>query len=99
VLKQQLPQITGVERARRPGRLPVVLARAEVKAVLAQLSGSPRLVSELLYGAGLRLMEALRLRVKDVVSRCSRLLCAMVKERRRASQCCRTRTRPGYNDT
>lgn len=55
-----------VVRARRPKRLPVVLSVVEVRAVLQQLEGSPVLVCGLLYGGGLRLMEALRLRVQDV---------------------------------
>lgn len=53
-------------RAKRSVRLPVVLSRAEVKAVLAQLIGTPWLIASLLYGSGLRLLECLRLRVKDV---------------------------------
>ena len=53
-------------RARQPRRVPVVLTRGEVAAVLAELDGTPRLVCELLYGSGLRLLEALQLRVKDV---------------------------------
>src|SRR5690606_39016767 len=53
-------------RARRPPRLPTVLTVTEVTAVLAELNGSPRLVASLLYGSGLRLMEAVRLRVKDL---------------------------------
>jgi integron integrase len=52
--------------AKKPVRLPVVLTREEVKVVLAHLSGVPLLVSQLLYGAGLRLKEGLQLRVKDV---------------------------------
>jgi integron integrase len=52
--------------AKRPKRLPVVLTHSEVKAVLAQLKGVPLLVVQLLYGGGLRVNEALRLRVKDV---------------------------------
>ena len=55
-----------VIRAKRPERLPLVLSRAEVEAILAQLQGSAWLMASLLYGAGLRLMECLRLRVKDV---------------------------------
>ncbi|MFN2317204.1 MAG: tyrosine-type recombinase/integrase, partial [Gemmatimonadales bacterium] len=51
---------------RRPVRPPVVLTLAEVAAVLGRLQGVPRLVAVLLYGGGLRLMEALTLRVKDV---------------------------------
>jgi integron integrase len=53
-------------RASRPHRLPAVLARDEVRAVLAQMPEVQRLVATLLYGGGLRLLEALRLRVKDV---------------------------------
>lgn len=52
--------------AKRPARLPVVLTREEVRAVLSRLDGTPHLVALLLYGAGLRLLEALRLRVHDV---------------------------------
>ncbi|HEY7407452.1 MAG TPA: integron integrase, partial [Gemmatimonadaceae bacterium] len=66
VLRDPAPWIEDVVRARRPQRLPVVMTREEVRAVLAKMSGSPRLVALLLYGSGLRLMEALRLRVKDV---------------------------------
>jgi integrase len=53
-------------RAKRPVRPPVVLTRGEVAALLAQLKGAQWLMASLLYGAGLRLMECLRLRVKDV---------------------------------
>lgn len=73
VLGLPLPRLGEVTRAKRPRRLPTVLTRAEVQAVLAVLAersppGAPPygLVGTLLYGAGLRLMEALRLRVKDV---------------------------------
>jgi hypothetical protein len=66
VLHRPLGRIEGVVRARRPRRLPVVLTRPEVRAVLDGLDGTPRLVCMLLYGSGLRLLECLRLRVKDV---------------------------------
>lgn len=56
----------GVVRAKKPKHLPVVLTRSEVDALLAQLQGDSWIVANLLYGAGLRLLEALRLRVKDV---------------------------------
>jgi integron integrase len=56
----------GITRARGPQRRPTVLTRDEVKAVLAEMSGTTRLVAQLLYGSGLRLSEALHLRVKDV---------------------------------
>jgi integron integrase len=67
VLDIDLPWLENVTRASRPKHLPVVLTPAEVRAVLAQLDGTPWLVANLLYGSGLRLMESLRLRVKDVV--------------------------------
>jgi integron integrase len=66
VLERKLDAIGGVERVTRPARLPVVLSKKEVQAVLRRLSGSHRLMAELLYGSGLRLMECVRLRVKDV---------------------------------
>jgi len=66
VLQQDLPWLEGVVRAKRPIRLPVVLTREEVQAVLAHLRGTPRLMGTLLYGAGLRLLECAQLRVKDV---------------------------------
>jgi len=58
--------IDNVIRAKRPERLPVVLTKEEVKALLGAMDGVPWLVANLLYGAGLRLMECLRLRVKDI---------------------------------
>ena len=66
VLEVELPLIDQAVRATRPRRLPVVLTREEVRRVLAQLRGGSRLVVGLLYGSGLRLNEALELRVKDL---------------------------------
>jgi integron integrase len=66
VLELDLGDFSGAVRARAPHRLPVVLTREEVRALLAQLVGVEWLVAALLYGAGLRLLEALTLRVKDV---------------------------------
>jgi len=67
VLGIELPWLEGVTQARVPKRLPLVLTRAEVERVLTRLpAGVHRLIGGLLYGSGLRLMEALRLRVKDV---------------------------------
>jgi integron integrase len=66
VLAVDLPWIDNVVRAKNTPRLPVVLGRDEVGAVIACLRGTPRLMVVLLYGSGLRLMEACRLRVKDV---------------------------------
>ena len=66
VLEQKLPWLDKVTQAKAPKRLPVVLTVAEVQAVLSGLSGTHWLIASLLYGSGLRLMEAVRLRVKDV---------------------------------
>ena len=66
VLERKLGVIEGLQRVQRPPKLPVVLAREEVQAVLAELHGQYRLMGELLYGSGLRLLECLRLRVKDL---------------------------------
>ena len=66
VLEIQLPWLDNVTQAKAPKRLPVVLTLAEVQAVLARLKGSHLLIASLLYGGGMRLMEAVRLRVKDV---------------------------------
>src|SRR3989441_2461572 len=66
VLEVELPWLDGIVRAKRPQRLPVVLTRDEVRAVLRRLEGAPRLMAYLLYGAGLRLLECCRLRVQDV---------------------------------
>ena len=66
VLKQPFPELGDIEHARKSRRVPVVFARQEVTKVLAQLVGIPHLMASLLYGSGLRLMECVRLRVKDV---------------------------------
>lgn len=66
VLGYDLPWMTEVVRAPARSRLPVVLTRDEVRGVLRRLQGAERLLGMLLYGSGLRLLEALQLRVKDV---------------------------------
>src|SRR6266403_1675658 len=66
VLKQQIGWIDQVERASKPRRVPVVLSRREVNRIFAHLHGTPKLMAALLYGSGLRLMECVRLRVKDI---------------------------------
>jgi integron integrase len=66
VLEHDLPWLDDVVRARRPWHLPVVFTRDEVRGVLAHLDGAPRLIALLLYGCGLRLLECLQLRVKDL---------------------------------
>ena len=66
VLRVQLPWMEEVVRAKPQRKLPVVLSREEVRMLLAQLDGRAWLLASVLYGTGLRLMECLRLRVKDV---------------------------------
>ena len=65
-LGKKLGRLDGALRASRPPRLPVVLTREEVRAVLAHVRPPYRLMAELLYGSGLRLLECLRLRVHPV---------------------------------
>jgi integron integrase len=66
VLGIDLPWLDNVTRAKRPQRVPVVLTRDEVHAILSRMSGTYGLMARLLYGTGMRLMECVRLRVKDV---------------------------------
>jgi integron integrase len=66
VLGTPLEQLDPIARAKRAARLPVVLTTDEVKQVIARMEGTPQLVAMLLYGSGLRILECLRLRVKDV---------------------------------
>jgi len=66
VLGREIGDLGNVIRARKPKRLPVVMTREEVKAVLSHLQGDKWLMASIMYGAGLRLMECLRLRVQDI---------------------------------
>lgn len=66
VIGREVGDLGEVIRARKPKRLPVVMTRDEVKTVLANLTGEKRLMATMMYGAGLRLMECLRLRVQDI---------------------------------
>jgi integron integrase len=66
VLGRELERVEGIERAKRPQRVPTVLSRDEVRRVMSHLTGVHRLMAGLLYGAGLRVMECVRLRVKDI---------------------------------
>jgi integrase len=66
VLEQDLPWLDDIVRAKRPARLPAVLSREEVRDVIRHIDGTPQLMALLLYGAGLRLLECARLRVKDM---------------------------------
>ena len=66
VLRQDLGWVQLIVRAKKPKRLPVVMTRDEVKAVLNEMSGMTKLMAQMLYGSGLRLVECLELRVKDI---------------------------------
>jgi integron integrase len=66
VLSKKIGLIEGVVRAKRPQRLPIVLTKGEVKKIIDHMDGLPGLMTILLYGAGLRLMECCRLRIKDI---------------------------------
>jgi integron integrase len=66
VLRIELPWMENVVRAKRPQRVPTVLSREEIQRLLAAMEGRPWLLTSLLYGTGMRLMECLRLRIKDV---------------------------------
>jgi integrase len=89
VLKIKLPWLGDVQRAKKPQRLPVVLTRQEVRAVLAQLEGTTWLMAALIYGAGLRLLECLRLRVKDIDFGYQHLLIRDAKGQKDRTHCCR----------
>jgi integron integrase len=66
VLEREIGLLDGVVRAKRPARLPVVLTRAEARQLFARMDGAPLLACRLLYRSGLRLLECLQLRVKDI---------------------------------
>ena len=66
MLRQPLGEMAGLKRVQRRHRVPVVLAREEVKAILEQMTGVVRLMAELMYGSGLRVNECMTLRVKDI---------------------------------
>ena len=66
VLNRDIGLLDGLIRAKRPGRLPVVLTKAEVRKIISHLSGIKKMIVMIMYGSGLRLMECLRLRIKDI---------------------------------
>lgn len=74
VLALELPWMEGIVRAKRAPRLPVVLSRAQTAALLRAMHGREALMAGLLYGSGLRLMECLRLRIKDVDFDCNEIV-------------------------
>jgi len=66
VLEKELEWLDDIVRAKKPRHLPIVLSRNEVRMLFSQITGTNRLVAELLYGTGMRIMECLRLRVQDI---------------------------------
>ena len=88
VVRAPLPAMEGVTPASRPQRLPVVLSVDEVSAVLRELRGAKQLVAMLLYGSGLRLLEALTLRVKDIDLARTQLLIRSGKGDKDRPECC-----------
>ncbi len=66
VLQMEFGQLENVERAKKPRRLPVVFTKEEIKRIIDQIDGYKWIMAQLMYGAGLRVMECVRLRVKDV---------------------------------
>jgi hypothetical protein len=95
VLRMDVGQVDGVVRASTPAGVPVVLSRAEVSAILARLEGAVWLVVALLYGAGMRLQEALELRVKDIDFERHQITVRQGKGRKDRVTCCRLRLRSG----
>jgi integron integrase len=82
VLNTRAPWLEGLVRPRNQRSLPVVLSRDEVRAVLGQMTGTPRLMAALLYGSGLRLLECARLRVKDIDFAAAQILVRQGKGRK-----------------
>ncbi len=91
VLEVDPGRIAGAVRAKRPKRLPVVLSPEEVRRTLAEMEGTCRLIALLLYGAGLRLIECLRLRVQDLDWGRGEILVRHGKGGRTGGRCCRPR--------
>jgi site-specific recombinase XerD len=99
VIGREVGDLGEVVRARKPKRLPVVMTREEVKSVLANLSGEKWLMASLMYGAGLRLMECLGLRVPDIDFSRTKSLCETARAPRIGSRCCRNRSRLRFRTT
>ena len=91
VLGMPFEWLENLTRAKKPARLPVVLTRAEVRAVLERIHGVPRLVAGLLSGSGLRLMEACTLRIKDLDLNAASSTSATLRAERTAAPCSRNR--------
>jgi Phage integrase, N-terminal SAM-like domain/Phage integrase family len=93
VMAVEIGAVPAVVRARTPDRLPVVLSREEIAAILKRLTGTMRLVVMLLYGSGVRLEECLDLRIKDLDFDRHQIIVRQGRGRRIGRRCCRRRQR------
>ena len=84
VLEKPFPTLENLIRAKRPVRLPTVLTRDEIRRILGKMNGTNRIIATLLYGSGMRLLECLRLRVKDIEFGLNRILVRDAKGHNRA---------------
>ena len=93
VLHIEVEGIEHVPRAKMPTRVPVVLSREEVAALVKHLEGTMWIIGALLYGTGLRLQECLDLRVKDINFDQHQIVCGAARGRKIGSRCCRWASR------
>ena len=96
VLNVQLPWMAEIGRSSQRKRIPVVLTTDEVTNLLGRMQGETGLIAQTLYGTGMRHMEALKLRVKDIESGIGQSSCATARVARTASSCCRKRWKAQY---
>ena len=99
VLDQEVPWLDDVVRVRRPVRLPIVLTRDEVRSLLRQLRGTPRLMAILMYGSGLRVMECARLQVQDIDFQRRRIVVRGGKGDKDGPRRCRQSSAPSWAAT
>jgi site-specific recombinase XerD len=88
VLEVAVGHLDGLRRVQRSSKLPVVLTVEEVRQTLAKMQGTPRLMAEVLYGAGLRVTECMTLRIKDIDFRAGTVTVRSGKGRMTAQLCC-----------
>ena len=96
VLHKKLQESIQAVRAKRPQRLPTVLGREEARQIIEAMEGVEKLVIQILYGCGLRLMECLHLRVKDIDFELNQIAIHDVRARKAAGLCCREPSKSPY---
>ena len=96
VLHKKLQESIQAVRAKRPQRLPTVLGREEARQIIEAMEGVEKLVIQILYGCGLRLMECLHLRVKDIGFELNQIAIHDAKARKAAGLCCRKPSKSHY---